>query len=42
MKKPATDSGRGGIGIPRPKSYHKQIDPRTSLYMRNSSPLAPF
>jgi hypothetical protein len=42
MRKPATVLGRGDIGILRPKSYHRQIDLRTSLYLRNSFLLAPF
>jgi hypothetical protein len=32
----------GDIGIPRPKSYHRQIDPRTSLYMAASPPRLPL
>jgi hypothetical protein len=32
FRKPATISWKGNIGIPRPKSHHSMIDPRTSLY----------
>jgi hypothetical protein len=33
-------SKQKGIEIPHPKSYHRQIDPKTSLYLCNTSPLA--
>jgi hypothetical protein len=42
MRKPAMDSRWGNIWISRLKRYHKQINLRTSLYLINTSPLAPF
>jgi hypothetical protein len=32
----------GDIGIPRPKSHHSMIDPRTSLYRKFLTPRLPL
>jgi hypothetical protein len=42
FRKPATNSEKGDIGIPRLKSHRSMIDPRTSLYHSSSTALAPF